>query len=201
MRRVSDPIEGSWQSTLDDLDARYASSRAMGGPARLAKQAAAGKLNARERLDLLLDPASFREIGTLTGGDVPADALVAGSGLIGGRPVMVGAEDFTTLAGSIGGGSNSKRHRIAELALQQKIPLIMLLEGAGFRPGGHSPGRFPVDLPMQARCSGKVPVVCGVIGRISRAWSTYRADGRLLRDDREGVDLHRRSTCREAVHR
>ena len=164
MRRVSDPVEGSWQSTLEDLDARYASSRAMGGPARLAKHAAAGKLNARERLAVLLDPGSFREIGTLTGGDVPADALVAGSGLIDGRPVMVGAEDFTTLAGSIGGGSNSKRHRIAELALQQKIPLIMLLEGAGFRPAGHAPGRFPVDLPMQARCSGKVPVVCGVLG-------------------------------------
>lgn len=136
----------------------------MGGAERLAKHRAAGKLDARARVDALLDPGSFREIGTLTGGDVPADALVTGSGLINGQPVMVGAEDFTTLAGSIGGGSTAKRYRIAELALQYKVPMVMLLEGAGFRPGGHTGGRFPVDLQMQARCSGKVPVVCGVLG-------------------------------------
>ncbi len=136
----------------------------MGGLERLEKHRRAGKLDARARVDALLDAGSFREIGTLTGGDVPADALVAGSGFIDGRPVLVGAEDFTTLAGSIGGGSNAKRYRIAELALQSKVPLIMLLEGAGFRPGGHAPGRFPVDLMAQARCSGSVPVVCGVMG-------------------------------------
>ena len=136
----------------------------MGGDARLAKHRAAGKLDARARVETLLDSGTFREIGTLTGGDVPADALVCGSGLIDGRPVLVGAEDFTTLAGSIGGGSNAKRYRIAELARQYKVPLIMLLEGAGYRPAGHTGGRFPVDLGMQARCSGQVPVVCGVLG-------------------------------------
>ena len=82
----------------------------------------------------LLDPGTFREIGTLVGGEIAADAIVIGSGLINGSPVMVGAEDFTTLAGSIGPGGNSKRYRIAELALRDKIPLVMLLEGAGFRP-------------------------------------------------------------------
>jgi acetyl-CoA carboxylase carboxyltransferase component len=153
-----------WDSTLEDLHQRYEASRAMGGEQRLTKHRAAGKLDARARVETLLDPGSFREIGTLTGGDVPADALVAGSGMIDGRPVLVGAEDFTTLAGSIGGGSNAKRYRIAELALKYKVPLIMLLEGAGYRPAGHSPGRFPVDLGMQARCSGYVPVVCGVLG-------------------------------------
>ena len=136
----------------------------MGGDARLAKHRAAGKLDARARVETLLDSGTFREIGTLTGGDVPADALVCGSGLVDGRPVLVGAEDFTTLAGSIGGGSNAKRYRIAELARQYKVPLIMLLEGAGYRPAGHTGGRFPVDLGMQARCSGQVPVVCGVLG-------------------------------------
>jgi acetyl-CoA carboxylase carboxyltransferase component len=161
---VSGQSSSDWESTLDDLDRRYAASRAMGGDARLAKHRGAGKLDARVRVETLLDPGTFREIGTLTGGEVPADALVCGSGLIDGRPVLVGAEDFTTLAGSIGGGSNAKRYRIAELALQYKVPLIMLLEGAGYRPAGHTGGRFPVDLGMQARCSGQVPVVCGVLG-------------------------------------
>ncbi len=68
-----------------------------------------------ERVADLLDPGSFRELGTLVGGEVPADGIVAGSGLVDGRPVMVGAEDFTTLAGTIGSGSNAKRYRLAEL--------------------------------------------------------------------------------------
>ena len=66
---------------------------------------------------------TFREIGTLVGGDVPADGIVAGTGLIDDRPVMVGAEDFTTLAGTIGPGSNAKRYRLAELALRPGLPL------------------------------------------------------------------------------
>jgi acetyl-CoA carboxylase carboxyltransferase component len=97
------------------------------------------------------------------GGEAAADGIVAGSGWINGRPVMVGAEDFTTLAGTIAPGSNSKRYRLAELALRNKIPLIMLLEGAGFRPGGHY-GRTPTDLLAQAKCSGLVPTVAAVLG-------------------------------------
>ena len=77
---------------------------------------------------------------------------------------MVGAEDFTTLAGSIGPGGNAKRYRLAELALRDKIPLVMLLEGAGFRPSGEHYGRTPTDLLAQAQCSGKVPTVAGLLG-------------------------------------
>jgi acetyl-CoA carboxylase carboxyltransferase component len=154
----------AWQVTLDDLEQRRAASYAMGGPDRLERHRAAGKLDARTRVQTLLDPGSFSEIGTLAGGKVPADGIVTGSGLIDGRPVMVGAEDFTTIAGTIGPISNSKRYRIAEQALRQKIPLIMLLEGAGFRPGDHGRGRAPVDLIMQSRCSSFVPVVTGVMG-------------------------------------
>ncbi len=124
----------AWQVTLDDLEQRRAASRAMGGADRLERHRAAGKLDARARIATLLDPGTFHEVGTLAGGKVPADGIVTGSGLIDGRPVMVGAEDFTTIAGTIGPVSNSKRYRIAEQALRQRIPLIMLLEGAGFRP-------------------------------------------------------------------
>jgi acetyl-CoA carboxylase carboxyltransferase component len=152
-----------WENTLDDLDRRRQRAWAMGGPERLAKHRAKGKLDARARVERLLDKGTFAEFGTLVGGEAAADGIVAGSGRINGRPVMVGAEDFTTLAGTIAPGSNSKRYRLAELALRNKIPLIMLLEGAGFRPGGHY-GRTPTDLLAQAKCSGLVPTVAAVLG-------------------------------------
>ena len=154
-----------WGPTLADLAARRQAARAMGGDERLARHRGAGKLDVRARVETLLDAGSFREIGTLAGDpDVPADAIVAGSGRIDGRPVMVGAEDFTVLAGTIGGASNAKRYRIAELALRDRVPLVMLLEGAGFRADDRAHGRSPTDLLVQARCSGVVPVVCGVLG-------------------------------------
>src|SRR6201987_3124110 len=153
-----------WQETLDDLDRRRQHTRAMGGPDRLAKHRGKGKLDARARIDPLLDPGTFRELGTLGGGEIAADGIVVGSGLMNGSPVMLGAEDFTTMAGSIGPGGSSKRYRIAELALRDKIPLVMLLEGAGFRPTGGHYGRAPTDLLAQAKCSGRVPTVAAVLG-------------------------------------
>ena len=153
-----------WADTLDELSRRRRHAHAMGGPERLDKHHGKGKLDARARLEHLLDKGSFREFGTLVGGDIAADGIVAGSGLINGSPVMVGAEDFTTLAGSIGPGGNAKRYRLAELALRDRIPLVMLLEGAGFRPSGEHYGRTPTDLLAQAKCSGKVPMVGGLLG-------------------------------------
>ena len=153
-----------WRDTLDELSRRRRHAHAMGGTERLAKHHGKGKLDARARLEHLLDKGSFREFGTLVGGDVAADGIVAGSGLVNGSPVMVGAEDFTTLAGSIGPGGNAKRYRLAELALRDRIPLVMLLEGAGFRPSGEHYGRTPTDLLAQAQCSGKVPMVAGLLG-------------------------------------
>jgi acetyl-CoA carboxylase carboxyltransferase component len=153
-----------WDATLEDLDSRRRHARAMGGPERLDKHRGKGKLDARARIERLLDPGTFRELGTLVGGEIAADGLVVGSGSINGSPVMLGAEDFTTMAGSIGPGGNSKRYRIAELALRDKIPLVMLLEGAGFRPTGGHYGRSPTDLLAQAQCSGRVPTVAAVLG-------------------------------------
>jgi acetyl-CoA carboxylase carboxyltransferase component len=153
-----------WGPTLEDLAARRRDAEAMGGPERLARHHGAGKLDARARVEALLDSDSFFEIGRLVG-DVPADGVITGWGQIQGRSVVVVAEDFTTAAGSIGRGSHIKRIRAADLALQESIPLIMLLEGAGYRPGesGHG-GKSPVDLNLQAKCSGEVPLVTGVFG-------------------------------------
>ena len=153
-----------WKETLEDLERRREHSIGMGGPERVAQHRAKGKLDVRQRVERLLDPGTFQEFGTLVGDEIAADGIVAGGGRIAGSPVMVGAEDFTTLAGSIGPGGNSKRYRLAELALRNKIPLVMLLEGAGFRPGGGHYGRTPTDLIAQAQCSGKVPTVAAVLG-------------------------------------
>ena len=79
--------------------------RQMGGAERLAAHRARASSTPGPG-GALLDDGSFREIGTLVAG-TPADGIVAGSGTIDGAPVMVGAEDFTTVAGTIGTGSNA----------------------------------------------------------------------------------------------
>ncbi|HEX6394646.1 MAG TPA: carboxyl transferase domain-containing protein [Acidimicrobiales bacterium] len=155
--------DADWERTLEDLATRRSRAEAMGGPERLARHRNGGKLDARARVEALLDAGSFFELGRLVG-DVPADGVITGWGRIQGRSVVVVAEDFTTVAGSIGRGSHSKRIRAADLALQESIPLIMLLEGAGYRPGESPGGKSPVDLNLQAKCSGEVPLVTGVLG-------------------------------------
>lgn len=154
-----------WDPTLADLDRRRQRARSMGGPEKLARRRRQGRLDARGRIDALLDPDSFSEIGSLAG-PVPADALVAGVGRVAGRPVAVAAEDFTTLGGSIGPAASRKRWRIADIAGRERIPMIMLLEGAGHRPPvpGDPGGGGPGDLQAQGRLSGYVPMVCGIMG-------------------------------------
>jgi methylmalonyl-CoA decarboxylase subunit alpha len=154
-----------WDGVVEELRQRRQASRGMGGEERLIKHRGSGKLDARARVDHLLDPGSFQELGTLVGGeDAPADAIVMGSGRIDGRPVMVAAEDFTVKAGTISSSANAKRYRVAEIALADRVPLVMMLEGAGFRADGRSHTRTPTDLLAQARCSGRVPLVTAVLG-------------------------------------
>ena len=134
MSTADDPTgAAAWEPVLDDLADRRRSAEAMGGEERLARRRAGGKLDARARVAALCDPGSVVEIGRLVG-DLPADAFVAAIGTIDGRPAAVGAEDFTVAGGSIGTGGSAKRHRLAELAGQERMPLVMLLEGAGHRP-------------------------------------------------------------------
>ena len=158
---------GDWKEVLEVLERRRASARAMGGPERVERlMTQRGKLDARTRLALLFDDDTFEELGTLVGGEsVPGDALVAGHGLVHGRRVLAAAEDFTVLGGSIGSGSMAKRNRVCELALQEQVPLVFMLDGAGHRltdTGGG--GRAPSDLISLADCSGNVPMICLVLG-------------------------------------
>jgi acetyl-CoA carboxylase carboxyltransferase component len=156
-----------WKPILEELERRRAAARAMGGPERVERlMTQRGKLDARRRLELLFDPGSFVEVGTLVGGtEAPCDALVGGFGKIDGTTVLAAAEDFTVLGGSIGAGSMAKRVRICQLALQERVPLVFMLDGAGHRltdTGGG--GRAPNDLLLLADLSGQVPMVCLVLG-------------------------------------
>ncbi len=156
-----------WEPILKELERRRAAARAMGGPERVERlMTARGKLDVRQRIDRLFDRGTFVEIGPLAGGTrVPADALVAGMGRIAGRPAVAAAEDFSVQGGSIGAATMAKRYRICELALQERLPLVFLLDGAGHRLSEtQRVARVPNDLLALADLSGKVPMVCLVMG-------------------------------------
>ena len=164
---MADDLHG-WGPALDEIGRRKAEALAMGGRARLDRQRERGRLNARERLAALFDPGTFFEIGALVGTTeqppVPGDAFVAGSGRIDGRPALAGAEDVTVLGGSIGSGASDKRYRLCQLARQERVPLVMMLEGAGHRVTNPASGRRPGDLMGLAELSGTVPMICLVLG-------------------------------------
>ena len=164
---MSDELHG-WGPALGEIARLKAGAYAMGGEARLNRQRQRGRLNARERLEHLFDRGTFSEIGNLVGAadepPIPSDALVVGSGRIDGRPALAGAEDVTVLGGSIGSGASDKRYRLCQLAGQEAVPLIMMLEGAGHRITETAVGRRPGDLMALAELSGLVPSVCLVLG-------------------------------------
>jgi acetyl-CoA carboxylase carboxyltransferase component len=144
-----------------------------GGAARYhAKNAEAGKLFVRARLELLLDPASFVEDGALASSvdpALPADGVVTGLGRIDGRPVAVMANDSTVKAGSWGRRTVEKILRIQETAQRLRVPLVYLVDSAGARitdqtemfPGRRGAGRIFYN---QVALSGLVPQVCLLFG-------------------------------------
>src|SRR6202011_2386278 len=129
----------SIRKKAEELERRRAEAKIMGGEARLTRQKERGKLDARARLDLLLDAKTFREIGLLAThlgkleSPTPADGVVCGTGLIEGRPVCVASYDFTVQGGSIGRVGERKVARLRELALRERVPMIWLVDSAGAR--------------------------------------------------------------------
>lgn len=169
---MSNNREG-WEALLSELEQRTAAAQAMGGEVKIAQQHARGRLTARERIQSLCDAGSFCEYGALTGGNhpagepaLPADALVAGVGDINGRPAVVIAEDFTVKGGSIGHPNSTKRTRMVRLAMERQLPVVLMLDGAGERAGGHTERypNTPNDLQLVADLKGRVPVVTLVLG-------------------------------------
>jgi propionyl-CoA carboxylase beta chain len=158
---------------LDDLD-RLA--LAGGGPQRLERQHAAGKLTARERLELLLDPGSFVEIDRLVKSQLEqvdadkraaiGDGVVVGSGEIGGRKVCVFAQDFTVLGGSLGAAHASKIVKVMDLALKIGVPIVGLSDSGGARiqEGVQSLAGYADIFHRNVRASGVVPQISCVMG-------------------------------------
>jgi acetyl-CoA carboxylase carboxyltransferase component len=128
---------------VEELEERRARAKLAGGEERIARQHSQEKLTARERLDLLLDPGTFTELGLHAGihysvrgledKDAPADGVVTGFGKVDGRLVAVCAYDFTVMAGSMGMTGEMKATRLRDLALTKRIPYIWLLDSAGAR--------------------------------------------------------------------
>ena len=161
---------------LDDLRRRAETVLGMGGEERIRRQHEAGKLTARERLDLLLDPGSFveldrfvthrgREFG-LDKIEAPADGVVTGHGTIDGRPVAVFSQDFTVLGGSLGEGHAEKIGKIMDLALSSGIPVIGLNDSGGARiqEGVAALGGYAEIFLRNVMTSGVVPQISVIMG-------------------------------------
>src|SRR5436190_9606902 len=129
----------SMRNKMEELERRRSQARKMGGEARLSRQKERGKLDARVRLELLLDRGTFREIGLLAThlgrpeSPTPADGVICGTGLVDSRPVCVASYDFTVLGGSIGPVGERKVARLRELALRERVPMVWLIDSAGAR--------------------------------------------------------------------
>src|ERR1700754_1059685 len=162
---------------VEELLERRPQAKLGGGEERIAKQHAADKLTARERIDLLVDEGTFSELGLHAGihysvrgledKEASADGVVTGYGKVDGRMVAIAAYDFTVMAGSMGMTGELKVTRLRELALTKRIPMVWLLDSAGariqeaagslFAGSGHL---FREEVIM----SGVVPQVAALMG-------------------------------------
>ncbi len=162
--------------TVTTLETKRAEAQQGGGEARIRAQHAKGKQTARERLDALLDPGSFQEIGVFVthqagGFGMEAqhplgDGVVAGTGKIEGRPVAVFAQDFTVLGGSVGLAHGRKIARVLDVALQNGIPLIGLNDSGGARiqEGVDALAAYGEVFARNVRASGVIPQISVILG-------------------------------------
>ena len=131
------------EERLDRLERIRAEAMLGGGPARIERQHAMGKLTARERLELLLDPGSFVELDALVThrssdfglGEqrILGDGVVTGYGKIDGRLVFVFSQDFTVFGGSLSEAYAEKICKIMDLAMKVGAPVIGLNDSGGAR--------------------------------------------------------------------
>jgi len=162
---------------VEDLHERREKAKLGGGEEKIALQHERGKLTARERIDLLVDPGTFVELGihgrphfsqrAMEGREAPADGVITGWGDVEGRTCAIAAYDFTVMAGSMGMTGEMKVGRLREMALQKRMPFIWLLDSAGariqeatgslFAGSGHL---FREEVTM----SGVIPLVAAMLG-------------------------------------
>jgi propionyl-CoA carboxylase beta chain len=147
-----------------------------GGAERVARQHAAGKLTARERCELLVDPGSFEEVDRLVmhrchdfGMEeqrIPGDGVLTGFGRIEGRSVAIFAQDFTVFGGSLSEAHAEKICKIMDLALKFGIPVIGLNDSGGARiqEGVVSLGGYADIFLRNTICSGVIPQISAIMG-------------------------------------
>src|ERR1700712_4535541 len=126
-----------WETELAELRQRQALARNLGGKDRVARQHAGGRLTVRERIDRMLDPGSFKEIGSIAGkatydagGNITAfmpGNCVFGRGTVDGRPVVIAGDDFTLRGGSADASIKGKPKMSEEIATQFRLHIIRLL--------------------------------------------------------------------------
>jgi len=147
-----------------------------GGAEHIERQHQRGKLTARERIDYLVDPGSFSELGSsvnTTGkridgrkSDAPCDGAVIGTGKVDGRLVAVYASDFTVLGGSLGCQHGMKFIKLIEMAAAWGIPMIWLLDSSGGRLGYKDVPSAGIDwwFALESRYSGLIPQINVLMG-------------------------------------
>ncbi len=168
--------ETTTTSAFEELERRQQAAREGGGAARVERQHAAGKLTARERIDLLLDGESFVEIDALVTHRctdfgmqqqrIPGDGVVCGYGTIDGRLVYVFAQDFTVFGGSLSETNARKICKVMDAAVENGAPVIGLNDSGGARiqEGVASLGGYADIFLRNTLSSGVVPQISAIMG-------------------------------------
>ncbi len=158
---------------LDELERR---AERGGGEERLQRQRAAGKLTARERIDLLFDSGTFQELDKLVTHRcldfgmadqiVPGDGVIAGYGRVEGRVVYAFAQDFTVFGGSLSETNAAKIVKVMDLAMKVGAPIVGLNDSGGARiqEGVLSLGGYADIFLRNTLASGVVPQISAVMG-------------------------------------
>jgi acetyl-CoA carboxylase carboxyltransferase component len=151
-------------------------ARLGGGEKRIEVQHSKGKLTARERLDILLDPGTFNELEPfitaptdemgLAVEKFPGDGVVTGYGQIEGRTVYIYAQDFTVYGGTLSQMQSHKICRVMDLAVRNGVPIIGLIDSGGARiqEGVMSLGGYAEIFRRNAQYSGVIPQISLMLG-------------------------------------
>ncbi|WP_116968558.1 acyl-CoA carboxylase subunit beta [Blastomonas sp. UPD001] len=164
------------QAILEELAARREKAHLGGGTKRIEAQHAKGKLTARERIDVLLDPGSFEEYDMYVEHNcvdfgmqdtvIPGDGVVTGSGTVNGRLVFVFSQDFTVFGGSLSERHAQKICKIMDMAMKVGAPVIGLNDSGGARiqEGVASLGGYAEVFQRNVLASGVVPQLSVIMG-------------------------------------
>src|SRR5512147_717781 len=164
------------QTNIQSLRERKGRSRLGGGPDRIEAQHKKGRLTARERIDLLLDKGSFRELDAfvqhrthdfnLASQKFMSDSVVTGWGTIEGRLVYVFSQDFTVFGGSLGEVHAEKICKIMDMAMKNGAPVIGMNDSGGARiqEGVVSLGGYADIFLRNTMASGMVPQISAIMG-------------------------------------